>query len=486
MTGAVQEAADDPRRWLTLGVLLLSLVLVVMDNTVLNVAVPTMVRELHTDLPSIQWVIAGYSLVFASLLVIGGRIGDIYGARRTFMLGATLFGIGSAVASAAPSVGVLVVGEAVIEGIGGALMMPASLAIITNTFRGEERGSAFAAWGAVMGAGMAFGPVVGGYLTTYHSWRWAFRINVLVAPIAVLGAYVLVRRDVVGRARERLDLPGAVLVGSGTFSLVFGISQGETYGWASAQIVGSFAFAVAALTAFVVLERHKEAAGTSPLFEFGQLRHLRFRYGLVAQLVLAIGQMGQFFVLPVFLQEVKDLTPATNGLWMLPVGIAILVFAQVGGRLTRVVGTTTIVRVGLVLNALGLLGMALLLRRDVTFLQLVPPFALFGIGIGLAGSQLVNLILADVPADKAGVASGANSTVRQVGSALGVAVMGAILASGPLAPSARLALFVAAGSLAAGAALAFLMPGEEPHVPEEELGRDLYDPLEPVDTHLLG
>lgn len=490
MTVPVQAAAttdeDDPRRWLTLAVLLLSLVLVVMDNTVLNVAVPTMVRELDTDLASIQWVIAGYSLVFASLLVIGGRIGDIYGARRTFMAGAGLFGLGSAVASAAPSVGVLVVGEAVIEGIGGALMMPASLAIVTNTFRGEERGTAFAAWGAVLGAGMAFGPVVGGYLTTYHSWRWAFRINVLVAPVAVLGAYVLVRRDIAGSGRERLDLPGALLVGSGTFGLVFAISQGETYGWGSPLIVGAFGFAAVALASFVVLERWKEAAGTSPLFEFGQLRHLRFRYGLVAQLVLAIGQMGQFFVMPVFLQDIKDLTPATNGLWMLPVGVAILVFAQVGGRLTRIVGTTTIVRLGLVLNALGLLGMALLLREDVTFLQLAGPFALFGVGIGLAGSQLVNLILADVPAEKAGVASGANTTVRQVGSALGVAVMGAVLASGPLASSARLALFVAAASLGLGAAISFLIPAEQPAVPDEELGRDLYDVLEPVDSHLLG
>jgi EmrB/QacA subfamily drug resistance transporter len=478
------EPDDDPRRWLSLAVLILALVLIVMDNTVLNVAIPTMVRELHTSLASIQWVIAGYSLTFASLLVIGGRLGDLYGPRRTFMVGAALFGMGSALASVAASVGVLIIGESVIEGVGAALMMPASLSIISNTFKGHERATAFAAWGAVMGAGMAFGPVVGGYLTTYHSWRWAFRINVLVAPVAVAGAYLLVRRDEATGRHERLDLPGALLIGTGTFSLVFGISQSDTYGWSDPVIPLSFVVAAVGLVSFVLLERRKERAGTSPLFEFGQLRHLRFRYGLVAQLVLAMGQMGQFFVLPVFLQEVKHLTPATNGLWMLPVGLAILVFAQVGGRLTRVVGTTTLVRVGLVLNAVGLLGMALLLRPDVTFLRLLPAFTVFGIGVGLASSQLTNLILSEIAADKAGVASGANTTVRQVGSALGVAVMGVVLASGELASSARVALLVAAAILGAGAALAFLIPADPRPVPDGELGRDLYDVLEPVDTHL--
>jgi EmrB/QacA subfamily drug resistance transporter len=482
----VEERGDDPRRWLTLAILILALVLIVLDNTVLNVAIPTMVRELHTSLASIQWVIAGYSLVFASLLVIGGRLGDLYGARRTFMLGAALFGTGSALASVAQSVGILIVGESVIEGMGAALMMPASLSIISNTFKGHERSTAFAAWGAVMGAGMAFGPVVGGYLTTYHSWRWAFRINVLVAPIAVLGAYLLVRHDAPSGGRPRLDLPGAVLIGSGTFCLVFGISQSERYGWTAPIIVGSFVVSAAALVTFVRLERAKERANTSPLFEFGQLRHLRFRYGLVAQLVLAMGQMGQFFVMPVFLQDVKHLTPATNGLWMLPIGVSILIFAQIGGKLTKLLGTTMIVRIGLVLNAVGLLGMAIMLRPDVTFVGLLPVFTVFGCGVGLASSQLTNLILSEIPGDKAGVASGANTTVRQVGSAVGVALMGAILASGHLHSSARIAMFVATGILGSGAALAFLIPSDRRPVPDSELGRDLYDVLEPVDTHLVG
>lgn len=482
----IEEGPDlDPRRWLTLAVLLLSLVLVVMDNSVLVVAIPTMAEDLDTDLATIQWVITGYALVFASLLVTGGRLGDIHGARKAFMAGATLFGIGSAIASVAPSVWVLIVGESVIEGIGASLMMPASLAIVSNTFKGRERGSAFAAWAAVMGAGTAFGPVVGGYLTTYHSWRWAFRINVLVAPIAVLAAWLLVRRDP-PRHRQQLDVPGALLAGGGTFSLVFAISRSEEHGIGDAIVVGALAVALVALATFVRVERRKEAADASPLFELGLLRHLRFRYGLVAQFVTAIAQMGQFFVLPVFLQGAKDLSPLDSGLWMLPMGIAILVFAQIGGRLTRVVGTTTLVRIGLVLNALGLVGMAVQLRPDVTFLELLPVYALFGVGIGLASSQLTNLILGDVADDKAGVASGANSTVRQVGSAIGIALMGTIMASGDLVDTGRLALAVAAVILSVGVALAFLIPTDDPLVSDDELSRDVYDVLEPVDSHLLG
>ena len=233
-------------------------------------------------------------------------------------------------------------------------------------------------------------------------------------------------------------------------------------------------------------KRRKARADASPLFEFGQLRHLRFRYGLVAQFALATGQMGQFFVMPVFLQDVKHLTPARNGLWMLPVGIAILVFAQLGGRLTKVLGTTSIVRIGLVLNTVGLVGMALVLRPDVSFLGLMPVLGVFGCGVGLASSQLTNVILSDIAADKSGVASGANTTVRQVGSAIGVALMGAIIAAGHLHTTARAALFVAAAILGTGTALAFLIPSDRIRVPADEVQRDLYDVLEPVDSHLVG
>ena len=178
-------AEPDPRRWFAAAVVIVSVAIPVLDNTVLNVAIPTILREFHTDLPSLQWVITGYSLTFATLLIIGGRLGDMYGHRRMFMLGAAIFGVGSFLASVSHSVPTLVLGEAIIEGIGASLLIPATLSILSTTFEGPERAIAFAAWGTVAGASVAFGPLVGGFLTTKYSWRWALRINVIAAPLFV-------------------------------------------------------------------------------------------------------------------------------------------------------------------------------------------------------------------------------------------------------------------------------------------------------------
>ncbi len=225
------EPALDPRRWITLAILLMAVLIVALDSTVLNVAIPTILREFHTTLPSLQWVIAGYSLTFAALLIIGGRLGDIFGARRMFIIGAALFGLGSLVASLSTGVVSLVVGEAIIEGTGASLMLPATMSLLSNTFVGRERATAFSAWGAALGAAVAFGPLIGGFLTTNYSWRWAFRINVIAAPIAIIGALVFMRRTPLSGHRERIDVPGALLIASGMFMLVFAISEGATYGW---------------------------------------------------------------------------------------------------------------------------------------------------------------------------------------------------------------------------------------------------------------
>jgi predicted MFS family arabinose efflux permease len=296
-----------------------------------------------------------------------------------------------------------------------------------------------------------------------------------------------------------------------------------------------FLLSAAALTSFVRVERRKERLGDSPLFEFGQLRHPCFRYGLITSLVLAMGQLGMLFVLPVFLQDGKQLSAVDNGMWLVPMGVAIFVAAQLGGRLTRVLGTTSIVRFGLFLDAGGLVLMGVLLRPGVSFLGLLPALLMFGVGVGLASSQLTNVILYDIEPDKAGVASGANSTVRQVGSALGVAIIGSVLSTqiirhavaavgqadlppgvraaaieqirrggvnftaashtplplrhaleSAVAAASRPSLLLAAGIVSFGAALSFLIPPVDQRlVSEEEMTRDLYDVAEPVDTHLV-
>jgi predicted MFS family arabinose efflux permease len=342
----------------------------------------------------------------------------------------------------------LLVGESLIEGIGASLMLPATLAIISNNFQGRERATAFAAWGAVIGLGGALGPLLGGFLTTNYSWRWAFGINVIVAPIAIVGALVFIARDSNVRKRLAIDVPGALLVAAGMFLLVFGLNEVSRYGWWKPLddfVVGGvdvwpksigasvlplvFLLSAAFLFAFYRYEKARELRNGDPLFEFGQLRHKGFRYGLVTAGILSMGQLGLFFVIPVFLQEAEHLSALDNGLWMLPVGIFLLIGAQLGGRMTRRINTTYVVRIGIVLEVIGLVIIAFSIHPGLTLGDLLPGWLIFGFGIGFANSQLTNVVLSDIDPEKSGVASGANSTARQVGSALGVAVIGAAFAS---------------------------------------------------------
>ena len=442
---ATDDVALDPRRWLTLAILILTVVLIALDTSVLNVSIPTILRDLQTTVPALQWVITGYSLTFATLLIIGGRLGDIYGHRRLFIIGTSLFGVGSLMASISNSVGMLILGEAVVEGIGAALMTPSTLAILSNTFTGRERAKAFAAWGAAAGAAVAFGPVLGGFLTTNYSWRWSFRINVVVAPIAAIGALVLMRS---GKRAERtpIDVPGAALISAGMFLFVFALSDGGTYGWfepleqfsvagvevwpksAPISVVPvAMSIAVALLVAFVRLERRKERRAAHPLFDFSLLNLRSFRYGLLTILILAMGQLGLLFALPLFLQNAVHLSAQENGLWLLPLGIFVIIGAQLGGRLTRRFSLGSIIATGLGIETVSLLLVIWAVRPGITFWDIVPGLACFGTGLGFASSQLTSVILSEISADKSGVASGASSTARQMGGAFGAAIIGSLI-----------------------------------------------------------
>jgi EmrB/QacA subfamily drug resistance transporter len=426
-------------------VVIVSVLIPVLDNTILYVALVPIGREFDADLPSLQWVITGYSLTFATFVIIGGRLGDIFGHRRTFIVGVTLFGLGSLIAGLSNSVVTLFIGEAVIEGIGASLMLPATLAILATTFTGHERVRAFAWWGAVAGVAVTFGPIVGGFLATEASWRWAFGINVLLAPILVAGALLFMHSDR-GGIRTRLDWPGALLIAAGSFSLVFGLSMGARYGWgeplADLNLAGRtvwpsswplsiipFAFFVAAalIAAFVVVEMRKERDDRDPLFAFSQLRHLGFRYGLLTTMVLAMGQFAVLFIVPVLLQRARNLSAMGAGAWLIPQGVVMALSAPLASRLARRISVTSIVRLGLALQMVALAWCALVATRTVSFWALLPALLLFGVGIGFSSSQLVNVIMSDVDPDKTGVAGGTNTTVRQVGLALGIAVFSTFL-----------------------------------------------------------
>jgi predicted MFS family arabinose efflux permease len=297
-----------------------------------------------------------------------------------------------------------------------------------------------------MGAAVALGPLLGGFLTTNYSWRWAFVINVIIAPTAIVGALLIMHEAPRSGRRERIDVPGALLISSGMLLLVFGISEGATYGWwqplSSFTIAGihvwptsrpvsivpiAFLGAALLLASFVRVELRREREARDPLFEFSNLRRLGFRYGLATLVVLAMGQTAFLLVISVLLQDGRHLSALDTGLWLVPSGVFIVIGAQVGARLTRVMGTTGVVRAGLALEAAGLGLTAVVIGPGVTFLGMQPGFALFGLGIGFAGSQLTNVILSDVLPEKSGAASGANSTVRMIGSSLGVSIMSALL-----------------------------------------------------------
>ena len=443
---------NDPRRWITLAIATTTVLIVSLDMTVLNVAIPTILRDFHTTLPSLQWVITGYALTFASLLIIGGRLGDLFGHRRIFVIGACLFGTGSLIAAVSQSVPQLVIGEAIIEGIGASLMMPSSLAILSKSFVGHERAVAFGLWGAVGGASAAFGPVVGGFLTSNFTWRWAFGINVIIAPAAVIGAMVFMPKLRLRGVRERLDIVGAILIASGMALLVFGLSEGQSYGWITplrgvtiaghdvwpvsrpvSVVLLAFLVAIAILGAFYASSRIKERNNASPLFEFSQLRHRGFRFGLLTIAVLSLGQLALSFVLPVFLQEGRHLSAQTNGLWQLPSGLCFFSGAQIGSRLARRVPLLVIIRFGILMTIAGFGYLALVIAADLQFWTLFPTFLLYGVGLGLSIPQITNVVLTDVDSDRAGAASGANNTAKQMGVSLGVAVIGSLLSSRTIA-----------------------------------------------------
>jgi EmrB/QacA subfamily drug resistance transporter len=456
VSGGAHPASDDPRRWVTLAIATVTVVIVSLDSTVLNVAIPTILKDFHTTLPSLQWVITGYALTFASMLIIGGRLGDMYGHRRIFIIGAGLFGLGSLIAALSQSVPQMVLGEAVIEGIGASLMMPSSLAILSNTFTGRDRATAFGLWGAVGGASGALGPVVGGFLTTNYSWRWSFGINVVIVPVAIAGAMIYMPESKGDGERKSLDFPGALLVAVGMAMLVFCLSEGATYGWfhpIRAAVIGSrqlwpatrslsfvpvvFAVSIVLLAVFYRFERWKEQRDAEPLFEFGQLSHRGFRFGLLTVVVLSVGQLALQFVLPVLLQEGQHLSAARNGLWILPVGLFFLVGAQAGSRLARRLPLVRIVRVGLGVAAIGFLTVAASISAHLSFLKLLPGEIVYAVGFGLASTQLTNIVLADIDRDKSGSASGANVTARQMGNAIGIALVGSILTSVTLSQAGK-------------------------------------------------
>ena len=334
--------ATEKNRWYALIVITLSLAIVIIDNTVLNVSIPYMLRDLGTNLSSIEWVISGYALTIATILITVGRLGDMVGRKRIFIIGIVIFAIGSFIGSTATEVTTLIIGRAIIQAVGAAMALTSALSLIASDFHGRERALAFGIWGAIAGVSVSIGPLLGGYLTTYYSWQWSLRINVIIAIIAIIGSVFI--RESKGEHGKRFDWTGTVLSGLGFFSLVFAFIEGQRYGWfapnetfslfgyswpfqAVSVIPFIFASSIVFLALFVMAERRLERRNGSPILKMSLFRNRGFSIGLATLGVLAFGQFGLFFMMPIYLENVIGLDAFQTGIIFLPASISIFITA---------------------------------------------------------------------------------------------------------------------------------------------------------------
>jgi len=434
------------RKWMPLVVLAFALLIIILDTTILNVSLRTIIIDLHTNIQGIQWVITAYSLMLAAFTITGGRLGDLFGRKRMFILGAFLFAVGSFITSISTSVGMMIIGEAIIEGIGAALMLPATTSLLVSNYEGRDRQIGFGVWGGIAGAGAALGPVVGGFLTTYYSWRWAFRINLVVAALVIAGAYLIKEtRDTA--EKPQLDYLGVVLSSLAMFLVVFGLIESSTYGWFAAKqiftvgplsfgflggvsiVVPSIILGLVVLALFFLWQWYREEHDKTPLVSLSLFKNTIFVRGALIVSILSLGQAGISFALPVFFQSVLKLSALQTGIAMLPMSLTLLVVSLFTAYVAKFFTPKRIIQGALVIDAFAFVALAFGIASDTSQWALAPGFVLFGIGMGLLFSQASNMTLSAVSVEQVGEASGVNGTLRQLGASLGSAIMGAILLS---------------------------------------------------------
>src|ERR1700722_10921638 len=412
---------DDNSRWWTLGAMCFALFMIMLDNTVVNVALPSIQRDLHATLSSLEWTVNAYTLTFAVLLVTGGRLGDIFGRRRMFLFGVIVFGISSAVIGFAPNDTFLIAFRAV-QGIGAAFMMPATLSIITQAFPAHQRGTAIGTWAGVSALALAIGPVVGGFLTEQVSWRAIFFINPPIALITVAVTLFAARESRDETVPRTVDFPGIASITVALTALVLALVEGNAWGWGSARVISLLAVAAVGLTSFVVIELRSSA----PMVDFNFFRSRTFLGTNVVAFIISFAMLAQFFFLALYMQNILHYSPLQTGVRFLPATAVIIVMGPLAGRLTDRIGAKIPMVLGLLTVALALFIQSRLTIHSGYGL-LLPGFILMGLGMGLTMSPMSTAAMNAVDRTKAGVASGVLSMSRMVGGTFGVAVMGALV-----------------------------------------------------------
>ncbi|HEY1914965.1 MAG TPA: MFS transporter [Streptosporangiaceae bacterium] len=412
------------RRWWSLVAVALATFMTYLDNNVTNVAIPTIQRDLHLSIAGLEWVVSSYILVFAALLLVGGRLADVFGRRRLFFVGLTIFTAASLGAGLAGSGGVLI-GMRLVQGLGAALLVPTTLAIIVATFRNpRERTTAVGVWTAIGAMALAFGPLIGGFITQHVHWGWIFFINVPVGAVTFVIALLAVEESRDASATRRLDVPGLAASVVALFALTYALIEGHDKGWTSGLILGAFALAVAAGAAFTLIE----ARTAQPMIPLALLRSRVFGGGIATMMLWAFGIFGIYFFTSIYLQNVLGFSPTKAGLAFLPMALCMAVFAGIAGPLAARAAAHRIVALGLVLEAVGLF-LFWRLGAGATFASLMPGFLLFGAGSGLMNVPLTTAVLGTMPQERSGMASALLNNSREVAGLLGITVIGAVLRS---------------------------------------------------------
>lgn len=434
----------DRRRWLGLPFIALGVALIIVDSTIVNVAIPSIIDDLQVTSTQAQWVQETYTLVFASLLLVFGRLADRTGRRAMFALGVVIF-MGSSVLAATVDSGNALIAARFVQGIGGAMMLPTSLSILNSTFFGKDRGIAFAVWGSTIGAAAAFGPLLGGWLTTSFSWRWAFGINIPLGVLILIGLFAFVPESKSSEESTGADLVGALLSVLGIGSIVFGLIEGRNYGWFTAlqpvdlgPITWDYAISIVPVTflvgaimlaMFINVEIKRNRRGQAVLLDLRLLGIPSFRNANIAAAIVSLGEFGLLFALPLWLQNVLGYSAFETGLILLSLALGSFMASGAGAAVGNTKGAVFVVRTGIVLEIIGIGISGLVIATDTPWWLICLPLFIYGAGVGLATAQLTGVALADVPVEFSGQGSGITSTTRQLGSALGIAILGTVLFS---------------------------------------------------------
>jgi EmrB/QacA subfamily drug resistance transporter len=449
---------NSPRRAWTLAIVSLGLFMVVLDNLVVNVALPSIHRDLGASIQSLEWTVNAYILAYAVMLLTGAVLGDRIGRKRMFIVGLSLFTVSSAAAAIAPTVGLLIAARAS-QGIGAAIVTPLTLTLLAEAFPPERRGMALGIWSGISGIAVALGPLVGGAVIQLASWHWIFWINV---PIGVVLAPLAAARLAESRGTGRsLDLAGLGLGSTGLLGIVYGLIQAQSKGWSALDVLAGLIAGVALMIAFIVHELGTE----EPMLPMGFFRQRAFAITNAVSLAMYFGMFGSIFFLSQFLQNVLHNTPLQAGVKLLAWTGATMVVSPVAGVLSERLGSRWFMVAGLGLQAVALGWIAAIARVDLSYASMVGPFVLAGSGMAMVFAPAANAVLASVRADQTGQASGATNAIRELGGVLGVAVLATVFTSNGsyVTPQAYVsglipAVWVGAAVLAAGALLAAVVP----------------------------